>query len=114
MSSLLLLILCMVLTVIRGNSTTVTELNKPPPKSLSEKWDELPTGAKAGVGIGAGAAGAIGIAGLILYCIKQRRKGRLENALDDSNWNQNRAEMSNFQTDWKQSELRNKGYQPVS
>lgn len=102
------------INVVEGNSTTVTELNKPPPKSLSEKWDELPTGAKAGVGIGAGAVGAIGIAAFILYCIRQRRKGRLEHALDDSNWNQDRAEMSNFQSDWKQSEFRNKGYQPVS
>lgn len=90
------------------------EINKPPPKTLSEKWDDLPSGAHAGVFIGAAAVGAMLIAGFIFFVIRQRRKGRLEHALDDSNWNNERNEMSNVQSDWRQSEWRHKGYAPVN
>lgn len=102
---------------LRGNSTAVEEINKPPPKSLSEKWDDLPTGAHVGVFIGAAAAGAMLIAGFIFFIIRQRRKGRLEHALDDTNWNNERNErneMSNPQADWRQSEWRHKGYSQVN
>lgn len=86
------------------------EINKPPPKSLSEKWNDLPTGAKAGVGIGAAVAGAAVIAAFVLFFIKQRRRGRLERALGDSD----RTEMNNYNNDWRQSEWRRSGYQPVN
>lgn len=92
----------------------MTELNKPPPKSLAEKWDDLPKGAKAGVGIGAAAVAVMGIAGFIVYCVRQRRKGRLERALGETQYNPERTEMSDFQGDWKQSEFRHKGYQQVN
>lgn len=102
------------LTTTRGNSTTVTELNKPPPKSLSEKWNGMATGAKAGIGIGAGAGGCILLALLVLFFVRQRRKGRLEHALEDNKYNTDRTEMSNFQSDWAQSEFRHKGYQNMT
>jgi hypothetical protein len=101
------------LYTIRGNSTTLEEINKPPPKSLADKWNELPSGAKIGVYCGAAAAGAILIALFIFFFIRQRKKGRLENALDDAKWNTERNEMNNFQTNWKQSEWKHGGYQPV-
>ncbi|PKY08286.1 concanavalin A-like lectin/glucanase [Aspergillus campestris IBT 28561] len=105
------------INVIKGNSTAVEEINKPPPKSLSEKWDDLPTGAHAGVFVGAATVGAMLIAGFIFFIIRQRRKGRLEQALDDTNWNNERTErteMSNAQSDWRQSEWRHKGYSQVN
>ncbi|CEL07446.1 hypothetical protein ASPCAL10603 [Aspergillus calidoustus] len=101
------------INVISGNSTTLEEINKPPPKSLADKWNELPSGAKIGVYCGAAAAGAILIALFIFFFIRQRKKGRLENALDDAKWNTERNEMNNFQTNWKQSEWKHGGYQPV-
>ena len=98
----------------RGNSTVLTELNKPEPKSLSEKWDDLGEGAHIGVYVGAAAAGAIGIAALLFFCLRQRRKGRLENALGNTPVPLNRDEMQNFQKDWRQSEWKlNGGYQQV-
>ncbi|PYH63542.1 glycoside hydrolase family 16 protein [Aspergillus vadensis CBS 113365] len=100
--------------VVSGNSTTVEQLNKPPPKSLSEKWNELPSGAKAGVGIGVAAVGASCLAGFIFFCVRQRKRGRLEHALNDAKWDSERTEMNNFQSEWKQSEWKHKGYQPVS
>ena len=99
----------------RGNSTALNELNKPEPKSLSEQWDDLGEGAHIGVYIGAGVAGAIAIAGFLFFCLRQRRKGRLENALGNNPVPLNRAEMENFQKDWRQSEWKhNGGYQQVS
>ncbi|KAL4765478.1 glycoside hydrolase family 16 protein [Aspergillus foveolatus] len=101
------------INIIKGNSTAAEEISKPPPKSLSEKWDDLPSGAKAGVYVGAAAAGAILLALFIIFFIRQRKKGRLEHALDDAKFNNERNEMNNYQSSWKQSEWRNGGYQPV-
>lgn len=98
-----------------GNSTALEELNKPEPLSLSEKWDKLGEGAHIGVYIGAAAACVIAIAGFILFCLRQRRKGRLENALGNNPTPLNREEMQNFQKDWRQSEWKtNGGYQQVN
>ncbi|KAE8369521.1 concanavalin A-like lectin/glucanase domain-containing protein [Aspergillus caelatus] len=100
--------------VVEGNSTTVDELNKEPEKSLAEKWADLPTAAHIGVYCGAAAAGVLLIAGAAIYFIRQRKKGRLEYALDDAKWNTERNDMNNLQTTWKASEWGNKGYQPVN
>ncbi|KAL2860779.1 glycoside hydrolase family 16 protein [Aspergillus lucknowensis] len=98
------------INVISGNSTALEEINKPPPKSLSQKWAELPSGAKIGVYAGAAGVGAILLALFIFFVIRQRKKGRLEHALDDSKWNEERTEMNNYQQNWKQSEWKNGGY----
>jgi hypothetical protein len=45
--------------------------------------------------------------------LRQRRKGRLENALDDSRYATERTEMENYQNDWKQSEWKHSGYSKV-
>lgn len=97
-----------------GNSTVLDELNKPPKKSLSEKWDDLGTGAHVGVYVGASAAGVILIAGFLLWCLRQRRKGRLEYALDDARYTNERTDAQQFQNDWKSTEWRNSGYRQVS
>lgn len=89
------------------------EINKPPPKSLSEKWHDLPTGAKVGIGCGAAAAGIIAIAAFVIFFVRQRRKGRLEKALGDTQYTPDRTEMNNYNSDWRQSEWRRSGYQPV-
>ncbi|KAL4810095.1 concanavalin A-like lectin/glucanase domain-containing protein [Aspergillus unguis] len=101
------------INIIKGNSTAQKEINKAPEKSLSEKWDDLPSGAKAGVYVGAAAAGSILLALFIFFYIRQRKKGRLEHALADDKFNSERNEMNNFQNNWKQSEWKNGGYQPV-
>jgi hypothetical protein len=68
---------------------------------------------------GAAGAGVLGIAAFLIFCLRQRRKGRLENALDNNQYAENRTEMQNSQNDWKQSEwkgseFRNGGYRQVS
>ncbi|RAH43733.1 glycoside hydrolase family 16 protein [Aspergillus brunneoviolaceus CBS 621.78] len=101
--------------VVTGNSTAAVELNKEPEKTLAQKWAELPTGAKIGVYAGSAAVGAMLLAAFILFFVRQRKKGRLEHALDDAKWNTERTEMDSFQQNWKQTEWRSKsGYKPVS
>lgn len=97
------------------NSTAAVEINKQPAESIGQKWDKLPEGAHIGVYAGAGVAGAIAVAGFLFWCLRQRSKGRLENALGDNQYANERSEMQNYQNDWKQSEWkatewRNSGY----
>lgn len=100
--------------VADGNSTALNELNKVPPETLAQKWEKLGTGAHIGVYVGAAAVGVIGIAAFLFFCLRQRSRGRLEHALDDTRYNEQRTEAQNFQNDWKQSEWRNSGYRQVS
>lgn len=90
------------------------ELNKPPAKTTAEKWDDLGEGAHIGIYCGAAAAAVIAIAGFLIFCLRQRRKGRLEHALDNNQYAENRTEMQNFQNDWKASEFKNGGYKQVN
>ncbi|KAJ5692455.1 hypothetical protein N7462_001878 [Penicillium macrosclerotiorum] len=99
--------------VTSGNSSALNELNKPPAKSLAEKWDDLGEGAHIGIYCGAAAAGVLAIAGFLIWCLRQRRKGRLEHALDNSRYAEERTEMQNYQNDWKQTEFKNSGYSKV-
>ncbi|KAJ5336264.1 hypothetical protein MYU51_009587 [Penicillium brevicompactum] len=100
--------------VEEGNSTTLTELNKPPPKTAADKWNDLGEGAHIGIYCGAAAGGVLAIAAFLIFCLRQRRKGRLEHALDNNQYAENRTEMQNFQNDWKASEFKNGGYKQVN
>ena len=72
----------------------------------------MPTGAKVGIGCGAAAAGLIAIAAFVLFFLKQRRRGRLERALGETQYGP--TEMKNYNSDWRQSEWRRSGYKPVA
>lgn len=89
------------------------ELNKPPPESLSQKWANLPSGTRIGIIAGGSGAGALAIIAFFWFCLHQRKKGRLEHALEDAKFNAERAEMLNYQNSWKQSEFRHGGYTKV-
>lgn len=92
----------------------MNELNKAPKKTLAEKWADLGEGAHVGVYVGAGVAGAAMVGAFLWWCLSQRRKGRLEHALDDTRYNSQRDDAQNFQNDWKMSEWRNSGYKQVN
>lgn len=101
--------------VAEGNSTAVEELNKVPAESVGDKWDKLGNGAHIGVYAAAGVVGAACVAGFLWWCMRQRKQGRLENALGDNQMANDRSEMPEYQQDWKQSEWRatewrNSGY----
>lgn len=80
----------------RGNSTAVENINREPEKSLSEKWDELPSGKKSGVYIGAAAVGAILFGALLFYYIKQRRQGAREASMAVHESERERMEMDRY------------------
>lgn len=84
-----------------------------PPQSLAEKWAALPEAAHIGIYCGAAAAGILILVALGFVCLRQRRKGRLEHALDDARYNNERNEMENYQSDWKQTEWKSNGYYQV-
>lgn len=62
----------------RGNSTAVEAIFKEPKKSLSDKWNDLPQGARIGVYAGGAAFAGIIIIGALFYFLRQRRRGANE------------------------------------
>ncbi|KAJ5427543.1 Concanavalin A-like lectin/glucanases superfamily [Penicillium cf. griseofulvum] len=100
--------------VVSGNSTAITQINKKPAKTLSQKWDDLGQGAHIGVYCGAGVAAALLIGAVVFYCFKQRRNGRLQRALHDGKYSAELTTLEQSKLRWRQSELHSKGsYQPV-
>ncbi|GAP90226.1 putative glycosyl hydrolase family 16 [Rosellinia necatrix] len=79
-----------------GNSTAAESINKPPEKSLSEKWAELPESTKIGIYAAAGAVGGILFIALAVYYIKQRRQGQREAALAAKMHEEERVELERF------------------
>ncbi|KAI1101298.1 glycoside hydrolase family 16 protein [Jackrogersella minutella] len=82
--------------IATGNSTAVENINKQPEKSLSEKWNDLPTSTKTGVYAAAGGVGALAFIALAFFYIKQRRSGKKEAALAAQRQEQERVEMERF------------------
>ncbi|KAI1176460.1 concanavalin A-like lectin/glucanase domain-containing protein [Nemania sp. FL0916] len=82
--------------VVEGNSTAAETINKPPEKSLSEKWAELPNGTKIGIYAAAGTVGGLLFLALAVYAIKQRRRGQKEAALAAKMQEQERVELEQF------------------
>lgn len=74
-------------------------INRPPPepeKSMSEKWDELPQGAKAGVFVGAVAAAAGAFITFLVYYLRQRKRGQAEAAAREAEAERERMELEQF------------------
>ncbi|KAL4931013.1 glycoside hydrolase family 16 protein [Aspergillus undulatus] len=102
------------INVISGNSTAKTEINKEPPKSLADKWDDLGNGAHIGVYCGAAVAGALLVAGFVWWCLRKRRQGRLERALAEAPDNTTKdMEMENLKKQWRQSDWNVGRYEPL-
>ena len=93
--------------VTAGNSTVAENVSKPPPESMTQKFNKLSSGAKIGIAAGVGAA----IVGLILlfciYCIRQRRSGRRERMAADLAYDKETAELMQFRR------TGDKGYQQI-
>jgi hypothetical protein len=85
--------------VVEGNSTAFEEINKPPPepeKTLSEKWNEMPSTTRIGIIAGAGGAGALLLGALLWFCIRQRKRGREEARLAAQASHNDRMEEDRF------------------
>ncbi|PNY28524.1 glycosidase crf1 [Tolypocladium capitatum] len=79
-----------------GNSTAFEALNQVPEKSIGQKWDALPGGAKVGVYAGGGAVAAIAVSTLLYYLIRQRRLGAKEAKAAGDRAEAERLEMEQF------------------
>ncbi|OJD13632.1 hypothetical protein ACJ73_09182 [Blastomyces percursus] len=87
-----------------GTSYLAEEAHKPPPKSLGQKWRELPSGAKIAVYASAGGVAVVAFLVLIFCCVKQRRAGRREHALQESRFTSEQNDMITMQTRWKKGQ----------
>ncbi|KAI4138680.1 MAG: hypothetical protein L6R39_006662, partial [Caloplaca ligustica] len=76
-----------------GNSTVAEELNAPPPMTASQRWNKLSPGARIGVGSAVGASCLALVALAALYCVRQRRAGRTEAAIEDARFEKQTAEL---------------------
>ncbi|OAX85505.1 hypothetical protein ACJ72_00093 [Emergomyces africanus] len=84
-----------------GTSELAKEAHKPPPKTIAQKWRELPSGAKIAVYSSAGGVGLLAFLILIFCCVKQRRAGRKEHVLQESKFTTEQNDMITMQTQWK-------------
>ncbi|KAJ5591989.1 uncharacterized protein N7459_002358 [Penicillium hispanicum] len=101
------------INVVSGNSTALNELNKPKAKSASEKWDDLGKGAHIGVYIGAVVAGLLAAGAIAFWCLRQRRQGRLQRALNDKSGQELQAMDTEYKSEWRQSQWGTLSYQKV-
>jgi len=62
-------------------------------KSVSQKWNSLSHTTKLAIEASAGGAAAIAILAFAFFCIRQRRAGRREKALEDAKWEKSSAEL---------------------
>ncbi|KAI1816108.1 glycoside hydrolase family 16 protein [Poronia punctata] len=93
--------------ITEGNSTVSEIINKPPSKSLSEKWDDLPASTKTGIYIAAAAVGGLLFIALAFYYVKQRRRGRREAALAAKMQEEERVELERFKKEGRNPDTLN-------
>lgn len=87
------------ITSTAGESKAFKLLNKKTTtESAKQSWEGLSTGAKVGVACGIGGAFAIGIIAFCTFCLIQRRRGKKERKLADEAWDNNQAELMEYQS----------------
>lgn len=95
------------IAVTAGNSSAAQTVSAPPAQSVSQRWNNLSSGAKIGIAAGIGAT-VIGLIGLFFfYCIKQRRAGRRERAAADLAYEKDTAELLQYR------HMGGKGYERI-
>lgn len=80
-----------------GRSHAQEQLEKGPDMSVGDKWNQLSGGAKAGIYTAIGVVGALAIAGLLFYFIRQRRLGVLEAQQAEERAHAERHEMGQYE-----------------
>ncbi|EFE37254.1 cell wall glucanase, putative [Trichophyton verrucosum HKI 0517] len=93
--------------VIDGVSDIANEINKPPPKSLAQRWRELPAAAKIAIFASIGGLVILGMAIIAFCCVKQRRAGRREFSMENSKFVEDQNNVMAMRTQW------NHKYKPV-
>lgn len=71
-------------------------MNTPPPKSLAEKWNDLPSTAKIAIYASAAGLGGILLIAALFYCIRQRRRGAREARAAEARAEAERLELERF------------------
>lgn len=87
--------------IATGNSTAFETLNTPPEKTMADKWNELPSGAKTGIYAAAGGVGAIGLVAFLWFCMKKRSQGQKEAAAAAAKDEEERMELERWTKEGK-------------
>ncbi|KAI2632868.1 concanavalin A-like lectin/glucanase domain-containing protein [Xylaria nigripes] len=82
--------------ITEGNSTAAVTVNKPPHKSLSQKWAELPQATRTGIYAAIGAVAGLLFIALIVYYFRQRGRGKKEAAMEAKMQEEERVELERF------------------
>ncbi|KAF3483424.1 extracellular cell wall glucanase Crf1/allergen Asp F9 [Arthroderma uncinatum] len=93
--------------VVGGVSDIANEINKPPAKSLAQRWRELPSAAKIAIFASIGGAVLLGMGVIAFCCVKQRRVGRREFSMENSKFVEDQNNVMAMRTQWSHK------YKPV-
>ncbi|KAH6604447.1 glycosyl hydrolase family 16 [Trichoderma cornu-damae] len=104
--------------VTGGNSTFYQALHRAAKMSVSDKWNNMPAGARIAVYVAAGVVGAVLIGAVLFYCIRQRQMGAREARLATEMEKMDRMELDKLKregvdtdayTDYDSRSMRNEG-----
>ncbi|KAK3331454.1 glycoside hydrolase family 16 protein [Apodospora peruviana] len=109
--------------ISEGNSTVKEVVNAVPEKSVSEKFNELPSTSKIAIYASAAGVGGVLIIFALFYCIRQRRRGSREAKIAEAKFQAERLELDRFKkagidpdsfadaaTEYNAKEMRNEGF----
>jgi beta-lactamase regulating signal transducer with metallopeptidase domain len=65
---------------------------------LSQKWKSLSHTTRVAIVAAIGAGALIALCAFIFFCIRQRRAGRNERALEEAEWEKNNAELMAYRS----------------
>ena len=89
--------------IASGNSTIAKTLSEPPPKSLKQRWSDLPTGAKIAVYASICAFIALVLGSWVFCCVKHRRAGKREGASENAAFEKDTAELMAYRMEMARS-----------
>lgn len=80
-----------------GKSTAATQMEKPPPESMTQRWHGLSSGAKIGIACGVIGAAVLAVLAFIIFFFHQRRSGRKQRRAEDAQWDRENSELMAYQ-----------------
>lgn len=85
--------------VEQGQSEAYKLINKlTTAQKVQKQWTDLSTGAKVGIACGVLGAFLVAMIAFAFYCVSQRKKGRIEAALHEKEWEAQNAELMEYRS----------------
>ncbi|KAI5287614.1 hypothetical protein KEM54_005871 [Ascosphaera aggregata] len=100
--------------IVEGKAFYAEQIKKGPPKSTSERWSDLPKGAKAGIFVALAAVCSAAIAGLAICCVIQRKRGKEEYTLAQTAYTSQIEASEKLRSEWLRKQGGGGGYMPIN